>query len=131
MLVLEQAVFDKELVGRNFRLAIDYSLSAVGDADEIERAVSTNGANFGAWKNARFDELYPRQRSALDPAERARLIGEMQTVLDDEAPVVTLYADYNYRGYPKGCHGVLEEHRYNVLLRYMSEVWCEEGVLRK
>lgn len=41
------------------------------------------------------------------------------------------YVDYNYNGHPKGCHGVEEEHRYNVLVRYMAEAWCEEGVLKK
>jgi peptide/nickel transport system substrate-binding protein len=132
LLVLENAVYQRDFQGRNYRMAIDYGLSAVGDADEtLSQLVSTSGANTGQWKNARFDELYPRQRMALDPVERARVIGEMLTILDDEAPVVTLYADLNYRGYPKGCHGIQQEHRYNVLLRYMSEVWCEEGVLRK
>ena len=51
----------------------------------------------------------------------------MMEILDEEAPVTITYADNNYRGYPRGCHGIQEEHRYNVLLRYMSEVLVRGG----
>jgi peptide/nickel transport system substrate-binding protein len=132
LVLLELAVYDREYIARNFSLAIDYRLSAVGDPDQtLDGLVSTSGASATEWKHARFDELYARQRATLDPAERARIIGQMVEILDEEVPVLALYADYNYRGYPTGCHGIQEEHRYNVLIRYMAEAWCEPGILRK
>jgi peptide/nickel transport system substrate-binding protein len=132
LVLLELAVYDREYIARNFSLAIDYRLSAVGDPDQtLGGLVSTSGASATEWKHARFDELYAGQRATLDPAERARIIGQMLDIMDEEVPVIALYADYNYRGYPKGCHGIQQEHRYNVLIRYMAEAWCEQGVLRK
>jgi peptide/nickel transport system substrate-binding protein len=132
LVLLERAVHEKETQSGNYQMSIEYALSSAGDPGEaLGQVLSYSGANYGQWKNARYDELWAKQQAALDPAERTRLIGQMMDILDEEAPVTITYTDNNYRGYPRGCHGIQEEHRYNVLLRYMSEVWCDEGVLRR
>jgi len=132
LVVLERAVHAKETQAGNYAMSAEYTLSSAGDPGEaLGQIVSTSGANTGQWKNARYDELYAQQQAALDPQERARIIGQMMDLLDEEVPVLITYTDNNYRGYPKGCHGIQQEHRYNVLIRYMSEVWCDEGVLRR
>ena len=44
-------------------------------------------------------------------------------------PIIPSYADYTYRGFPRQCHGIPEEPRYNALARYLAEAWCEPGTL--
>ena len=57
LVVLERAVTRRSSVGRNFRLSIEYALSAAGDPTRPWASRLHSGANYGQWKNARYDEL--------------------------------------------------------------------------
>ena len=131
LVLAERAVHAKETLAGNFQMSLQYTLGSSGDPSESLGALFTNnGENFARYSNRTYDDLFNKQLTTVDPQERAKVIAQMLKILDDDNPVLMTYTDFNYKGYPKGCHGVLEEHRYNVLIRYVREAWCEAGALK-
>lgn len=53
--------------------------------------------NSGKWSNPEFDRVLAAQRGELDRAKRIALIGQMQDIIADDRPMVTLY--YRNGGY--------------------------------
>lgn len=51
---------------------------------------SESTANVGGWSDAGFDSLLEAAAATGDPAEQARLYGEAQAIVRDEAPVIPL-----------------------------------------
>lgn len=128
---MEQAVHTKETQAGNFDFSAQFGLGSQPDPSEAMWLLhSRNPANVSAYKNPAFDELVDKQGRILDPEERKKVFFQMYEILDRDVPVLPAYADFNYKGYPRRCHGITEEPRYNTLIRYMSEAWCEPGVLK-
>ena len=75
--------------------------------------------NDSQWNNPRFDDLVRRARASGDAAERGRLYGEAQSLMNAEVPYVIPYFQdllsasrkpvMNYRVHPRGGQYFLEE----------------------
>jgi peptide/nickel transport system substrate-binding protein len=52
---------------------------------------STGSQNDGKFKNARIDELLDKARTVYEVAERKKLYDELQTIMQDEMPLIYLY----------------------------------------
>ena len=47
--------------------------------------------NFGGWSNAEFDGLLAQAIEAFDPAERTRIVNQMEAIVAEELPIVTAF----------------------------------------
>ncbi|MDF2234773.1 ABC transporter substrate-binding protein [Albimonas sp. CAU 1670] len=64
--------------------------------------------NDAHWKNPRFDSLLLEARAELDPAKRAEMYGEMQTLVsEDGGTIIPLYANYIDARNTRIAHGEL------------------------
>jgi len=54
-------------------------------------SIPPDGANRGRFRNKRLDTLVTRGRITPERAERARIYGEVQAILADELPYVSLW----------------------------------------
>ena len=68
---------------------------------------SHHSGNMARFANPGYDALLTRAASSQDPAERARLFDEAETILQEEAPIAPIYQYTNVRlikpwlkGYP-------------------------------
>ena len=58
---------------------------------EIPTKDKTTGSNYMGYKSARMDDLTAKQAQAIDPAERKKLVDEIQQVLYDDCPCLYIY----------------------------------------
>ena len=129
---MERAVHAKETLAGNYDIAAQYGLGSLPDPSESTWFLdSRNPESVSAYKNPAYDELQDKQGRTLNVEERKKIFFQMYDILDRDVPIISAYADNNYKGFPKKCHGIAEEPRYNVLIRYMYEAWCEPGVLKQ
>ena len=113
----------------NFGLSADLLGISIDPGRALASLSSRHVENNSRYKSPVFDELFDRQARTLDPQERRRLLFQLYEILDRDVPIIPSYADYTYRGFPRQCHGIPEEPRYNALVRYLAEAWCEPGVI--
>ncbi len=113
----------------NFSLSADLLGASIDPGRALASLSSRHVENNSRYKSPAFDELFDRQARTLDVQERRRLLFQLYDLLDHDVPIIPSYADYNYRGFPRQCHGIPEDPRYNALVRYLAEAWCEPGVL--
>lgn len=114
----------------SFNLSADLQGASIDPGRALAPLYSRHTENTSRYSSPAFDELFDRQARALDVEERRRHLFQIYELLDRDVPIIPAYADYNYRGYPRKCHGIPEEPRYNALIRYLAEAWCEPGVLK-
>ena len=67
--------------------------SPTGDMDFTQALMisSTGKMNYFSLKDADVDRLIAQQRVTTDPQERHRLLGELQSIVYREEPIITLY----------------------------------------
>ncbi|MBI2908995.1 MAG: hypothetical protein HYX92_15235 [Chloroflexi bacterium] len=53
--------------------------------------VTGGGRNWAGYSNPQYDDLYPKQSRALDPAERKKIVWEMQRILLKDLPIAIAY----------------------------------------
>ncbi len=53
--------------------------------------LSTDGHNYGLWKNEKFDELYAQAEIETDPAKRWEMFAEMEAILLDDYAIVPTF----------------------------------------
>jgi peptide/nickel transport system substrate-binding protein len=71
---------------QNFEVIVNGVFGYNDDPDFfLERYLSGDTNNWGKFSDPRIDDLYARQSRALDPAERKRLIHELQKIVLDNA----------------------------------------------
>lgn len=95
--VLEVAVNKERLYRGAFQVTVTADGSPHYDPDVLlgEYFITGSPKNYGAWSNAKVDELYLAQSQALDPAKRKELIWEMQRIIHREAPkIIVTWAKY-------------------------------------
>ena len=127
---LEAAVHAKTALAGEFEMDAEFTGSEVDPGLALWFLYGGNPQNVSRYKNPAFDELMDRQQRALDVEVRRKLFFQMYEILDRDVPAIPAYTDYAYKGFPKRCHAISEEPRYNTLVRYMSEAWCEPGLLK-
>jgi len=70
----------------NFELIVSGIFGYNDDPDVfLERYVTGSTQNWGRFSDPRIDDLFARQQRALDPAERKRLVGEIEKIVLDNA----------------------------------------------
>jgi peptide/nickel transport system substrate-binding protein len=106
----EFATLMSDVVRGNVQL---YTLQYVGvtDPDMLRRAfhssqVPPNGFNRGHYANPAVDELITRASQSLDDSERRNLYREVQRVIADDLPYVSLWAKTNVAVSRAGLDGV-------------------------
>ena len=129
---MERAVHEKEVAAGTFDLSAEYTIfgSTPDPAETMWLIEGGNPNNYIGYSNPTMSELFEKQSRTLNVEERKKLFFQMYDILDREVPIIPAYTDNNYKGYPKKCHNINEEPRYNTLIRYMFEAWCEAGVLK-
>jgi peptide/nickel transport system substrate-binding protein len=66
----------------NFELIVAPTVEYMDDPDQfLGRYVTGSTQNWGRYSDPRIDDLFSRQARSLDPAERHRLVGELQKVV--------------------------------------------------
>jgi oligopeptide transport system substrate-binding protein len=78
--------------------ALEYDVSRsvwIGDlpdpANFLEVFASGGSNNRTGWSSARYDELLSQARHASEPAQRARILGQAETLLFSELPILPLF----------------------------------------
>lgn len=91
--IREEARWLAEQTTGEFELCINGVVSPQADPDQYlaHRYPTTAGSNFGKYSNPKFDELYLKQSRAVDPAERKKLLQQIEDLLMDDLPVVPNY----------------------------------------
>jgi peptide/nickel transport system substrate-binding protein len=88
--------------------AVQIGWSGRPDPDgNISTFVATGGSqNVAGYSNPKVDALLQRAKESQDPAQRKALYGQLQGLLDDDAPLVYLYRQRNLTGVTKKVSGV-------------------------
>jgi len=96
---LEWGTFYEDIVNGNFQT---YVLSWVGVTDPDiyhsifhSNSIPPNGRNRGYYINPEMDRLLDLARVELDQTTRADLYRQVQTLIDDELPYVSLWHKHN------------------------------------
>src|SRR2546427_1778543 len=71
---------------RNFELIVAPTVEYMDDPDQfLGRYVTGSTQNWGRIADPRIDDLFSRQASSLDPAERQKLVAELQKIVLENA----------------------------------------------
>ncbi|MDP2953096.1 MAG: ABC transporter substrate-binding protein [Chloroflexota bacterium] len=95
--IVESAAFLRRRELKDFAF-MSYGVVSVemGDPDMVlSKYFGTSPGNYTNYSNAKFDELYDKQSQALDPAERKKLVFEMQKILYEDIPAVPYWWYYD------------------------------------
>jgi peptide/nickel transport system substrate-binding protein len=95
--VESNAFFSTEIDG-DYEVAVS-NFTWFGDPDTLLYLFHTDGLNLWNINNTELDDLLDGQRLTVDPAERGRLMGEIQKIIYEEA-----YSIFTY--YPKRIQGI-------------------------
>ena len=93
---LEAATLFSDLDKGNFQLSYSIWVGANNDPDIFDLVFSSkkippNGRNRGHYRNARVDELIEQIRREMDRARRKELCSEVQRIVAEESPYVSLW----------------------------------------
>jgi peptide/nickel transport system substrate-binding protein len=107
----ESATFFADVIAGNFQM---YSARWVGGNDDPDffnlvfhsKMIPMKGANRGHYANARVDELIDFARTELDMEKRKRAYQEIQRIVGEELPYVSLFHRENVCVYNKRIEGV-------------------------
>ena len=93
---LEAATLFSDLEKGNFQLSYSIWVGANNDPDIFDLVFSSkkfppNGRNRGHYHNPRVDELIAQIRAELDPVKRKTLCAEVQKILADDLPYISLW----------------------------------------
>jgi peptide/nickel transport system substrate-binding protein len=83
---------------------IGWNYFPVMDGDFVVQQF-TCASRYGLMCDKRFDDLFAQQRSDPDPADRAKILAEMQSVLHEEAPAILLFQAPDIFGVSKRVKG--------------------------
>lgn len=94
--VADQAAADQAAGQGNYAMALVGFGGIMGDPDGLRSRFSSTSQAGGftavhGYVNADFDRLADEQRVAVDPAERGDLVGEMQQIIAEDVPTLSLY----------------------------------------
>lgn len=105
----EFGTFLKDISKGNFQM---YSLSRNGilDPDFLyvifdSKNIPPEGQNRGYYSNPRVDQLLDEGRQTFDRAKRKEIYGEVQTILQQDLPYISLYHQVNVAVMRKNVHG--------------------------
>ncbi|MBI2910237.1 MAG: ABC transporter substrate-binding protein [Chloroflexi bacterium] len=90
--VVEQTVLNEWRLKRQFEAAMSSESPVHSDPDVVLGGFYLTGSpmNYGDWSNAKFDELFVAQSTTLDMAKRVEIVREMQRIIHQEAPKISL-----------------------------------------
>jgi len=122
--VIEFALRNDAINKRDFDFVHGGGLRGPDPSELVTYYESTSTKNSMHYKNARVDELLVLGRSVADPDKRRAYYAELQQILADEQPMVTMI-EYSYmRPYRQDYHGFswheeaagkVSEHMYNIV----------------
>lgn len=105
----EFGTFLEDVQKGNFQM---YSLSRNGIADPDfynvifhSSSMPPEGQNRGYYNNPRVDELITQGRSTFDRAKRKQIYGEIQRIVQEDLPYISLYHQINVATMDKGLGG--------------------------
>ncbi|MDP2951788.1 MAG: ABC transporter substrate-binding protein [Chloroflexota bacterium] len=117
----EVATFLTNVNGRNFDLFEWTQALATDDPDQVfgDFYITKAGRNFEDHTIPGFDELFDKQSRTLDPAERKKLVLQMQkTILDNPAKVIVVWQtlfqlfDPAVRNYKVATRGIYNNQKF-------------------
>ncbi|MFN8482240.1 MAG: ABC transporter substrate-binding protein [Anaerolineae bacterium] len=93
---VDRATMDSQSAAGTFDAVVNYYGGLGGDPDYMRQAFSAKSPSKAFtrvqnYANARFEELADQQLGVADEAKRKALLGEMQSIVAKDAPVVPLY----------------------------------------
>lgn len=94
--ILDQSAADEAAAQGNYGMALVGFGGIMGDPDTLRTRYSTDapGSSFNkaqGYSNPQFDELAEQQQVAIDPEERRELVAEMQQIIAEDLPTLSLY----------------------------------------
>jgi peptide/nickel transport system substrate-binding protein len=105
----EFGTFLEDVQKGNFQM---YSLSRNGIADPdffhtifFSKNIPPEGQNRGYYNNPRVDQLILEGRSTFDRAKRKQIYGEIQRIVQEDLPYISLYHQINVGVMSKGLEG--------------------------
>jgi peptide/nickel transport system substrate-binding protein len=93
---LDQATSDANGIEARYQMALFTYGGMGGDPDFLRTRLSSKSqakvySKIHGFNNARFEELAGKQRVTLDPVARGALVDEMQGIVAEEVPLLSLY----------------------------------------
>jgi peptide/nickel transport system substrate-binding protein len=123
----EWGTFFSDIRKGNFQV---YTLTWVGIADPDiyhylfhSESIPPNGANRGAYRNPEIDRLLESGRARQDREERRRIYGQVQKMLAEELPYVSLWNETNVVVMDRRIRGFVLYPDGNFLS--LKDVWIE------
>jgi len=120
----EWQTFYSDIIKGNFQI---YLLRFIGATDpDIYRycfhsgSVPPNGANRGAYSNPRLDKLIEKAMITLDKKERKRLYSEIQKIVAEDLPYVSLWHNKNFALFRDGITNLILYPNANF--KYLKDV---------
>ncbi|MBI2909006.1 MAG: hypothetical protein HYX92_15290 [Chloroflexi bacterium] len=92
--VLEDTAFYDAQNRKDFNLVVGILPGVPVDDPDLafgQTYISGAGRNYGLYSNPRFDELFVKQSTTVDVAERKRTVREMQMILFEDNPLIPIY----------------------------------------
>ena len=79
---------DKREIDDMFYIGSCTSYEGQGDISDLQ---ADSGSNYGRWSNPEFETLYAQLLTEFDMDKRAELLDQMQEIVYDESPMLSLY----------------------------------------
>ena len=94
--ILEQGAADEAAAQGNYSMALVGFGGIMGDPDGLRTRYSSDapGSSFTkaqGYSNPEFDELAEEQQVTIDPEERRELVAQMQQIIAEDLPTLSLY----------------------------------------
>ncbi|MDQ1626912.1 MAG: peptide/nickel transport system substrate-binding protein [Actinomycetota bacterium] len=100
------SLLDQEDRGKFSVLQLGWSGRVDPDANTTNFLGTQGSQNVGGYSNPAVDRLLDQARQSQDTAERAKLYGQVQTMLQQDVPIIYLYRQRNLTGLSKKVSGV-------------------------
>ncbi|GAA3998040.1 glutathione ABC transporter substrate-binding protein [Streptomyces marokkonensis] len=106
---------------------ISRGAASVSESDPYHRLQSvlnsTSYGNPGGYANPRMDQLLVELQGAADEAETQRILDDIQTLFNEDVPVVNLGASAAFTAWGENVHGIVPTDEYMALF---GEAWISQ-----
>jgi len=120
----ENAVYLQNYISGNFDIAVMGASGYIDPNDWILGSFKTGGStNAAGYSSPDMDQLIEESLATEDQEERAAIYQDIQQLIIDDAPWVSLYTSYVYEGLRSNVRGYT--HRLSATLYSLRHTWLE------
>ena len=126
--VIDQAVANSRFVDGNFVFGIQsgrITQEYTHPAGALKRWHTGDSQNESRHSNREFDAKFEKMAVTTDRKELARMVRELEDLLDRAIPGISVYQNFRYTAWNKRVHGPFGEVGYGDSIAWVSDWWLE------